>query len=228
MKKFFILIAVAFIMGPVVAQNCEGFYPLNKGAVIEMQTFNQKDKLLGSNRQTILDVESLPNGMALKVRSEQFDDKNKPVFDQELVMRCENNVFYMDMKKMLDPKTMSGFENMEVSVDAEDLEFPGIMQVGSTLNDANVVVGVSSSGMKIMNLEVKIFNRKVEAYESITTPAGTFDCFKISYDSEVKAGIKMTVKGVEWVAKNIGVVRSESYDKSGKLNSYTVISTLVR
>lgn len=70
--------------------------------------------------------------------------------------------------------------------------------------------------------------RKSEANKSTTTPAGTFDCFKISYDSEIKAGLKMTVKGVEWVAKNIGVVRSESYDKNGKLTGYTVMSALVK
>jgi hypothetical protein len=36
--------------------------------------------------------------------------------------------------------------------------------------------------------------------------------------------VKVTVKGVQYIAKGIGVVRSETYDKNGKLTEYTIIS----
>jgi hypothetical protein len=33
-------------------------------------------------------------------------------------------------------------------------------------------------------------------------------------------------KNVDWVAKDVGVVRSEQYDKKGDLNSYTVLTEI--
>jgi hypothetical protein len=130
----------------------------------------------------------------------------------------------MDMKNFLDPKTMSGFQDMEVTVSGADLEMPGAMQVGQTLKDGDIKMAVNSSGMNIMNLEVKIYNRKVEAIETITTPAGTFECFKVSYDTEFRTMFKITAKGTEWISRNVGTVKSEQYDKNGKLTGYTLLS----
>lgn len=219
-----IIIIMLIIAMSASAQNCEGFFPMKQGAVIETQSFNPKDKLQGTNRQTILAVDPLDEGVAIKVKSEQLDEKGNPSFEQELTMRCVGDVFYMDMKDMLDPKTMGGFQDMEVSVSGVDLEFPGVMQIGQTLNDGNIEMSASSSGFTVMNMEVKILNRKVEAYEPVTTPAGTFDCFKITYDVEMHTIVNIKAKGTEWIAKNVGVVKSEQYDKNGKLTGYTLLS----
>ncbi|MDY0103120.1 MAG: hypothetical protein RBS07_09270 [Lentimicrobium sp.] len=224
MKKITGLLIMLMTAISAQAQNCEGFFPMKQGAVIETQSFNPKDKLQGTNRQTILAVDQIEDGMAITVKSEQLDEKGKPSFEQELTMRCVDDVFYMDMKEMLDPKTMGGFKDMEVSVSGVDLEFPGIMEVGQTLNDGNIEMSASSSGFTVMNMTVKILNRKVEAYEPVTTPAGTFDCFKISYDIEMHTIVNIKAKGTEWVAKNVGVVKSEQYDKNGKLTGYTLLS----
>lgn len=224
MKNITGLLIMLMVAISAKAQNCEGFFPMKQGAVIETQSFNPKDKLQGMHRQTILAVDQVDEGVAIKVKSEQLDEKGKPSFEQELNMRCVDDVFYMDMKDMLDPKTMGGFQDMEVSVSGVDLEFPGIMQVGQTLNNGNIKMSVSSSGFTVMNMEVKILNRKVEAYEPVTTPAGTFDCFKISYDIEMKTVVNVKAKGTDWVAKNVGVVKSEQYDKNGKLTGYTLLS----
>lgn len=224
MKKITGLLIMLMTAISAQAQNCEGFFPMKQGAVIETQSFNPKDKLQGTNRQTILAVDQIEDGMAITVKSEQLDEKGKPSFEQELTMRCVDDVFYMDMKEMLDPKTMGGFKDMEVSVSGVDLEFPGIMEVGQTLNDGNIEMSASSSGFTVMKMTVKILNRKVEAYEPVTTPAGTFDCFKISYDIEMHTIVNIKAKGTEWVAKNVGVVKSEQYDKNGKLTGYTLLS----
>jgi hypothetical protein len=69
-----------------------------------------------------------------------------------------------------------------------------------------------------------MFNRKVEALESITTPAGTFECYKLTYDMEIKSMIKMTVKATQWVARNVGAVKTESFDKNGKLVGYSLLT----
>lgn len=224
MKKIILVLSFLLMISSTYAQQCEGFYPVKPGTVIETQNFNHKGKLQAVNRQSILSVSQTGDGTEVKVKSEQFDEKNQPVYEQELLMKCAGDVFYMDMKDLLDPKTMSGFQDMEVTISGVDLEFPGAMQPGQMLRDGNIVVTVFSSGFKVMNMEVRIFNRKVEAIEPVTTPAGTYECYKVTYDTEVQSVFKVTAKGTEWIARNIGTVKSEQYDKNGKLTGYSLLS----
>jgi hypothetical protein len=64
---------------------------------------------------------------------------------------------------------------------------------------------------------VNLSNRKCAAIESVTTPAGTFECYKITQDVEAKAIVKVLATDITWLAEGVGVVKSESYDKKGKL-----------
>ena len=224
MKKIFFFSLLIMLSASAFAQSCEGLFPMKKGTIIETQSFNPKGKLQGTSRQTILSVDNIDNGVAIKVRGEQLDDKGKPEFEQDLAMRCVDDIFYMDMKDMLDPKTMGGFKDMEISFSGTDLAFPAKMKVGQTLPDGNIDISISSSGFNVMNMNMNTLNRKVEAYEPVTTPAGTFDCYKITYDTEIKTIVNVKMKGAQWVAKNTGVVKSEQYDKKGNLSGYTLLS----
>lgn len=224
MKKIFFFSLLIMLSATSFSQSCDGLFPMKKGTVIETQSFNAKGKLQGTSRQTILAVDNIDNGVAITMKGEQLDDKGKPEFEQDLKMRCVDDVFYMDMKDMLDPKTMGGFKDMEISFSGTDLAFPARMAVGQTLPDGNIDVSISSSGFSVMNMKLKTLNRKVEGYESVTTPAGTFDCFKITYDMEMKTIVNVNMKGTQWVAKNTGVVKSEQYDKKGNLTGYTLLS----
>ena len=75
-----------------------------------------------------------------------------------------------------------------------------------------------------MNITMNISNRKVDAVESITTPAGTFECYKISYDVAMKMMMNMKSKGVEWYAKGVGLVKNETYSSDGKLLGSNVLT----
>lgn len=224
MKKLFLTFVFTAFAIATWSQGCEGFYPLKAGAVIEMKSFTAKDKLTGTSRQTVLESTQTADGMLLKVKGEQFDDADKLVFEQTLEMRCKDDIFYMDMESYLDPNAMSSFKDMEVSVDASDLAFPSNMKVGQTLPDGSVTMKVSG-GIAMFNMTINIINRKVEALESITVPAGTFECYKITYDTDVKSIVRVTTSTTQWISKNVGMVRSETYDKKGKLSGYTVLSS---
>jgi len=97
---------------------------------------------------------------------------------------------------------------------------------GTTTKDGNISIKVSSQGMTIMNMVVRIYDRKVEAVEDITTPAGTFSCYKMSSTIETKTMFSVVAKSVDLVARKVGPVRSETYDKDGKLASYMILTSL--
>jgi hypothetical protein len=121
---------------------------------------------------------------------------------------------------------MDAYKDMEVKVETEDMHMPGSLKAGDVLDDGEMTMKISNQGFTFMTIKVKVYNRKVEAIENVTTPAGTFECAKISYDIDTKVGIAAKFKGIEWTSKNVGVVKSESYNSKGKLQGYTLLTSL--
>ena len=70
-------------------------------------------------------------------------------------------------------------------------------------------------------MSADVTNRKVESIEDVTVTGGSFKCYKFTSDVNVSAmGFKTKTKSAEWYAKGIGVVKSESYDKNGSVQSH--------
>jgi hypothetical protein len=112
---------------------------------------------------------------------------------------------------------------MEVKFDA--ITIPENLVVGEYLEDGGIDMTIS--GPMKMNMSVKIQDRKVMAKENIEVPAGSYEAYKINSIIKLDAMVSTREsKNIEWVAKNVGVVRSEQYDKKGNLNSYTVLTEI--
>lgn len=66
--------------------------------------------------------------------------------------------------------------------------------------------------------------RKVVGQETITTPAGTFDCLILEQLTEIKVlGTKQQAISKTWYAKGVGDVKTEFYSTKGKLRSSVVL-----
>jgi hypothetical protein len=208
------------------AQDCKFYFPVETGSVREMTNFDKKDKQTGRIVQTILDKNESGGTVTLEVETVIFDDKDDEINRSELEISCENGLFKIDMSDYVS-EMLQAYQTMEIELDGDNLVFPANISVGDELPDGQLNIKVSSSGMTIMNMDVSIKNRKVEAREEITTPAGTFDCYRISYvtTSETRL-ISTEFNNMEWIAENVGVVKSESYDRKGKLTGYSLLTSL--
>ncbi|MDX9906567.1 MAG: hypothetical protein RBS55_08290 [Bacteroidales bacterium] len=230
MKTLFLIPAALLLvimgMNQSIAQNCDPYYVVDEGAVREMASYDKKDKLTGTSIQTVKEIKSSGNRTEWTIGNISKDAKGKELSSGDLYMSCEEGIFKMDMKNFLDEETMKGFEGMEVTVDATDLDYPASLAPGQTLNDGTITVKVSSQGMPIMTLVVKIYDRKVEAVEDVNTPAGTFSCYKMTQAIETKTMFTATVKSTDWIAKKVGTVRSETYDKNGNLQGYSLLTSV--
>jgi len=117
------------------------------------------------------------------------------------------------MKMFLGPTQQQQLGTANASSQAY-LGYPPNMKVGDALEDGEFDSDIKTQSGLGAHLEVNIKNRKVEGKESVTTPAGTWDCFKISYHSKivVKIGIGIPVNSdvTEWYAPGFGIVKSES------------------
>jgi hypothetical protein len=223
-KVFPFLVMMVIILAGMssYAQQC-GYYPVKKGAVLGYQSLDEKGKLLNSSRITMLDMEQTGAASVYKVKAEYWDDKNKPQPSREYSMKCINGEFSIDMQSMIDPKSFEGFKDMELTFTGNDITYPASMSPGLTLPDASMTMAASSGGMTLMKMTINVTNRKVVGIESVTVPAGTFECFKITYDLETKLGFKINTSAVQWMNRGAGSVKTESYDKNKKLVGSTVL-----
>ncbi len=229
MKKFLSGILVVFLAGSVIsiyAQECEIYKDYKEGTSVKMVHYDKKDKSTGYTVTTVKEKKSIPGGVSLLFH-QQYDNNDDYTFESEFEVRCENGDILVDMGKMLDPNTMTAYENMEFDVKADDLSIPKNASPGDQLNDGAITVSVDTGTPVTVSITVTISDRKVESREKLTTPAGTFDCLKITYDMETKIGfMKVRSSAAEYFNSKNGVIKSESFNKKGKLTGYSVVEEI--
>ncbi len=225
-KLLFVITLTLLLSGTISAQDC-AYYSMSKGMVLGYQNLDAKGKVTGTQRTTCLDVSTVGAATLYKIKGEYTDTKENSTA-REYEMRCEGGNFYMDMQSLVDPKSMEGFKDMEVSVDANAMMYPSVLIAGQTLPDANITISAATGGVNLMNMVINISNRKVIGSESVTVPAGTFECYKITYDVETKLMFKVASSVTEYVNMGVGSVKSDTYDKKGKLAASIVLSEIRR
>lgn len=226
-RNFLLFLALFSFSFLAKAQNCEAYYPMDEGSVFEMTSYDAKGKETGKARNTVIEKKVNGDELEAVVKVDHFDKKGKESFSSEYSMFCKNGQFSLDMRNMMGPDNMGSLQNVEVTVDASEMTFPVDPQPGTTLEDAHLKVSMNTSGFSMGGMQVNITNRKIKGRESITTPAGTFDCVVITQNVESKTmGIKISASGKTWYSKGAGAVRTESYNKKGKLMGTEILTSL--
>jgi hypothetical protein len=215
----------AFIILPFIgmAQECNMYFPDKKGAELTYTYFTKPGKPESSSKVTVANKSEAGGKIKFDLIGESFDKKGNSVVKFEYSAWCENGDFFIDMKSMMG--TMNLKDMGDFKIESTNMQFPSHMTAGQTLNDASISLTVD--GPVSMGMNTKITDRKVEGFESVTTPAGTFECVKISYKTFAKVMIiKTEGNAVEWYSKNVGLIRSETYDKKMKLTGYSELTSI--
>lgn len=221
MKKLLSLVYIVLCVLMVNAQ--ETFFPTKEGMVLTYKSFDKKDKLSGMMKYTIKKVNISGNNIDITYLCESLDNKEKLVFKEEITVHQKGDVLYVDMGNLLNKSAFqqNGEIPAEVEVKGNNMEIPLNPSPGQTLPDANIEMAMKM-GFVNMKMSAAVTNRKVEAIEDISVSGGTFKCYKFSGDvNTVALGIKVQAKTVEWFAKGIGTVKTESYDKKGEMTGRT-------
>jgi hypothetical protein len=222
MKNQLFTIAMLLVAFVAKAQdNCSQYYPMVEGASFSYNMYGKKDKLDGTSIYKVIDVAN--NGDETKASlnvSFQGNKKNEG-FEMDYNFTCTGEGIRIDFNSLMPTQMMQQYKDMDVEMEVTgtDIELPNNLSVGQELADANVNIAISMSGIK-MNMEAKTTNRKVVAKESVTTAAGTFECVVLTADISSKAMMaKVNLSDKLWLAKGVGIVKQETYNKKGKLES---------
>ncbi|TAF67738.1 MAG: hypothetical protein EAZ55_01590 [Cytophagales bacterium] len=228
--KFFIFI-VLFLTKTIISQaqnTCNEFYNITEGTQYKIENYNAQSKLTSFATYLYTGVSQTANGFTTNINTESFDAKGKSMVKGTSNLKCTDGVVQFDMRtiSMPDMQAMESNPQAQVVVSGDALELPNQLTVGQTLKGVTYNIKISLSGVNLMNRDFTIKDRKVEAYEKVTTPAGTFDAYKISYlvDTKGATGKVRTFKTITWYAKNYGMVRNETYDDAGKMTGYSILT----
>jgi hypothetical protein len=220
MKKLILFTVMIFFGMALKAQ--EIFFPTKEGTVLVYKSFDKKDKETNTVKYTITHLTLSGDDMDITYLIESLDPKEKLVFKDEITIHKKGDKLYFDMSNFINKAAFqqNGEIPAEIQVTGNNMEVPSNPKPGDVLPDANVEMAMKL-GFVNMKMSANVTNRKVEAIEDITVKAGTFKGYK--FTSEVNStvmGMKVNSKNTDWYAKGVGIVKTESYDKNGKLQSY--------
>lgn len=223
MKLLHLFVAFVFSGIALHAQDCTHYYPMKTGVKMELTGYDQKDRKISKLNYEILDATST----YAKVKGQMYDKDDELFKTIEFDLKCENGTFMVDMSSMMPTEQLEAFKNMDVDIETSFLSYPGKLKVGQTLPDGSFTISIKSNGATIMTMKTSVINRKVESMEEVTTPAGTFMCYKISEETVMDMGMaKTTTKSINWISERVGVVKAESYNKKGKLDGTTLLTAI--
>jgi len=198
---------------------------MQEGRSYSIKNFDKKGKHDSTGHYTISNVEQTGEGHQADVSIKLTDHKGKELMQMQQGVRCDENNVYFDVSSFL--SGVEAMSEMEFSVSDDLLAFPKTVSVGDKLNDGRVDVSMGGESAMGLGMSFNITDREVEAKESITTPAGTFDTYKIAYNYAFNMGI-ITIRGknVEWWSDDYLVVKAEYYNKKGKLTGSNLLDSV--
>lgn len=207
-----------------VGQDCKNYYFMNEGTEVEMTVYDRKGDVSGRNVSKVKEVKSSGSRSEATITATSYNNKGKEMMSTgNMTVICEGGTYSVDLRNMVSPEMMGGMNGMDVRVTGNMAEYPSSVQPGMALKDASMTAEPTTGGMALMRLSVSLKNRKVDGKESVTTPAGTFDCYKITYDANIKTIVGVNFQGTEWFAPGFGIVKTES-TRNGKPMGSTLIT----
>jgi len=203
------LLFISFIS---ISQECKNYYYLQNNKTIEITIYNKKGEEIGKQVYRISDYKNSGGTSSASVASEFFDKKGKSSVKSVSTVKCTGGVMLMDMKMSMPQGQEYG--NTDVKAENFYLEYPAAMNIGENLKDGHMELLTDNKGLK-QTLTLDVINRKVEGKEKITTPAGTWDCYKITNSTKMKIktmgfGIPINMDVTEWFASGFGIVKTQS------------------
>ena len=188
-----------------------------------MSMFNKKGSSTGKVIYTMSNVTHSGSFASSTVKITVLNDKGKTTSEAINNVKCTNGVMMMDMKMFIPAAQQQQMGNAAASASDVYLEYPASMKEGDALKDGQFSMDFKMESGINGSVSVSITNRKVEGKESVTTPAGTWDCFRITQKTKIVMkigiGIPVNMEVTEWYAPGFGIVKTEAKGSKTEITS---------
>jgi len=226
MKK--ILTSTLFLLLTLAAIAGEPFFCITPGRKLYYERYKTGTKNLVQT--TDFEIDSLnvlgPDktqvcyGVTLKKKGK------RPLFGGRAALSCiynKNGDTYMDFGASVKQFVQNVFPHAKIKTSGTDGILPRNMKAGDTLPEAHCVVTVLG-----VDITIDVTERQVLRTETLTTPAGTFDCVVVRERKVEDAPFHHLDNYLEnWYVAGMGYVRHDVYDEKMK-PEYTEILLSIR
>ena len=226
MRTLILIYSFFLVSSTALSQNCSKYYPMEEGTSFQYTMTNKKGKTEGVTDYSITKVENTGGVTTATMNMKFTDEKGKEIFVSDYKISCTDDVVKIDYNSLVPAQMMKQYTDMgvEMEISGTDIELPNNLSVGQGLDDANVAIAIKMTGMN-MNIKVDQLNRIVEKKESVTTPAGNYECYVITQDNISETmGVKQTMQSKLWLAEGVGMVKQETYNKKGDLTTQMLLT----
>jgi len=231
MKQLCLFTFILFAAFYSSAQDCKNYYFMTNNAKVQMTMYDKKGKESGIQTWNITDVKNTGSSFSSTVSTVFTDEKGKEITKSNGTYICDGGMLKADIKMSM-PQGQAQGPTAAAQMDAAYIEYPSGMAAGQALKDASFEMDTETNGMK-SHVTFKQTNRKVATSEKITTPAGSWDAHKITYDGYFRIkmmgiGVPMNLKVTEWFVPGFGIVKSETFDKKGNLMGSSMLTSITK
>lgn len=223
---------ISMFAGTAIAQDCTFFFPQAKGATWVRKGYDAKGNLQSVMNYKVDDVETLPSGMEVEADYVYTNAAGMVVNKGDVKAYCQNGEFFLDSQETLSSPDLLSDMNTNMDLTESFINYPDPSSADFNGDDAyfdEASIKVYDKNNRKNRKDISIYDREFVKTESVTTPAGTFDCAKVKYKMATRSPkTKETMTGYdyEWYSPNVGLVRTEQFDKNNVLQSYTVLEEL--
>ncbi|MGO4289065.1 TapB family protein [Chitinophaga sp. RAB17] len=229
MKSLLIFLLPLCYVTPAIAQDCKGFYYLLNNAEIEMTVYDGSGAATGKTIYKVNNVHKDGDGVISDFSNTYYDKNSKQVATSTGHFKCSGNGAAVDMKMNFPSMPNTTDTKMEGKSNGAFLDYPSHMQVGQELQGGSYEMKNKVKGMEMV-LSYTIRNRRVTGRENVTTAAGSWNCYVISYDLDFQMTMMNKViprkfTAVEWFAPAFGPIKTASFSEGKKMGG-TLITGL--
>lgn len=222
MKNLILGISALILATSSYAQsNCSSLYPTQEGTKLVIHQFDKRENLNNIIEYRVMSATASELTMHANVK----DKRGRDIVENTFKAICSGGITRLDPSSIMGAQ-LQQYEGMEYRITGDDIFFPNTLSVGQSLPDATVTMEVDA-GMIDITTTISITNRRVEAQESITTPAGTFECYLVTYSNNLKMGaLNKTYSCKQWIAKDVGMVQEETRKPNGNLMTKSILQSI--
>ena len=221
------------------AAACSHPFGLREGQNLEYQLLDAKGKATGTMRYRVLKIstdtagkkKSLVLTTKVRLKSGLYDLTNQVLQQQDLTYFCRHDTIFTDGLNEINYDGLKSFRDRLMAYKGTPLAWPNQPQTGSSLPQGGVVVQVSSPSVAIAKVKTTVSKRKVLAGPtSVVVPAGTFNCYAVESQRELATAARVDLvlrsggREVDYYDPAVGIVKTEYYDKGGKLMQTRVLT----
>ncbi len=215
-----------FATAALFGQSGAGYFCTREGASLEYVRTKANGDVEWYHTMKVVDVFENEADTIVHYTSHMLNHKGKPVYgDTPVVLTAVVNSsgVALNVSESVAAVIRTLLPNNAKIVSEGGHSFlPSDMAPGDTLPDISSYVKVYGMGMN-----VTVYDRQVLRFETITTPAGSFDCIVVR-ETKLEKGLgrHRHTTAYTWYVPSIGMVRHDTHDTNLRLLTSEVLTAI--